>query len=392
MAIASLSNPFIAFVFVIYAIICFGLRISQKKNEIFNLSKLKWLTIGIMVLFIPFCIILMLSGTVSEYITNISFILSDSEHSEYSIIEKMIRSQYQILRVYWRVWVPLFITSICAFYVRNSEKYKKAIYIISCVIVAYGTIRFAFIYGSVSINLMLTPFMFLGLFVTYLIIIWNYDIRVYYNDIIWFLFGYIFSVMNYLATNTEILSMSAMMIISAIASIRLNIKIVSKELELNSFICKTFAYLTIVLFLMSLFILRMTFMWGDLSITKCTSVIDKGIAVGIKTSKENKDEYDNIFKLLDEANINSDDKVLFIPTNALYYLMTDGEIAAPYVVRFNTELSELKNYYDTHAYKVPDKIVIFKNDEYENIINYFLKERYEYSIMSDEFCVLEKSN
>ena len=90
----------------------------------------------------------------------------------------------------------------------------------SNIVFIYVIIRFAFIYGSVSINLTVAPIVFLAL-QSITLIAFSGGIEKCINDIIWIFVGYLFYVCEYLATDTEILSSSAVFIVIVIPTIRL---------------------------------------------------------------------------------------------------------------------------------------------------------------------------
>ena len=227
---------------------------------------------------------------------------------------------------------------------------------------------------------MIVPLFFWGISSLYLIYLWKIDVREYERDIALFVLGYAFATCNYLATNTELLSMSSMFIISAIAAISINTRFV------NQFAFSKVGVIgcvgVLIIFLLSLFILRMTYMWGMRSVFDNKVRIDNGVAKGIYTSLENANEYYSVKEILDSASITDTDNVLIIPTNALYYLMLDGAVSSPYVVRFETNLNELEAYYRIHSYKAPDVVIIFsKGEKHNDIMEYFLER--DYHICSD---------
>ena len=385
------SIPHVAIIFIIYVIAVFLMLITHKANKLFSMRRLIWLCVGILLMLLPFCISLVLNGSIQEYTVNIHYIFSDPEHS-IGIWTKLVASVYQVARVYWRAWLPLVLIDFVAIIIMARRNNRTVLYIASCLAIVYATIRFAFIYGSISINLMIVPMFFWGLQAIVLLLIWKESLNDYYIEIIWLVAGYLFATCDYLATNTEVLSMSAMFIVSAMASISLNLRIIHK-LFLNEKFPIIASYGTIIVFLISLFILRMTFIWGDDKVSSLNTRIESGFARGIYTTAENAADYNRIQEAIENAEFTEKDLALFIPMNPLYNLMSDAEISTPYVIRFKADIDEISSYYNTHEYKIPTKVVLFKNKEEkeveEDVMTYFTSANYKCKISDEDYVVLE---
>lgn len=380
LACSVLAIPHVAIVYVIYCIVTFFCSFLRKACGIFEMHRWKWLTLGILVLFIPFCCHLVLSGTIEEYTTNLLFIIGDAEHAESGLLQKLFQSQWQVIRVYWREWLFLIIIDLLALVFRNSYR-KYIFYILGCILTVYVTFRFAFVYGSVSINLMIPPLFFWGVQAVILLLIWRMPLRDFYYEIVWILAGYIFAICDFLATNTEILSMSAMFIVSALAAISINNKLIRQCFNEKK-VAHVGYYLTSISFVAFLLVLRMTFVWGDSSVFKYNTRIESGIAKGIYTTQEEAEKYYDMVRIIQDADLSKEDKVLILPVNPLLYLMADSEVAAPYTSRFRASLSDLENYYETHEYKYPNKVLIQKAIENEHdveaIEEFFISKGYKY--------------
>ena len=386
LAVAVLAIPHVAIVFMVYAIAVFSLHVFHKKFEPFEIKDLLWMLVGIAVLFLPFCIILVSQGSISEYYTNLQYIFGDVEHTEYSIPAKLVRSHYQLIRVYWRSWLPLLIICITGYFTKSKTNVRKCIYALSCLVSVYTTLRFAFVYGSISINLMIVPTFFWGVSTVCLMLIYGKKISSVRAEIIWMIAGYIFAICDYLATNTEMLSMSAMFIVGVIGAISINVKAVSD----HSLDYKVFLHITCSVFVICLAILRMMFIWGDSSIDNLNERIESGIAKGIYTTHDNAEDYYKIQSIITGAGIDKDDNTLIVPINPLYYISCDGAVASPYVFRFDTKLSELQDYYDIHEYKRPTKVVILELEDSWDIVDYFVQNGYDFIVQEDNYCVMSK--
>ncbi|WP_022768226.1 hypothetical protein [Butyrivibrio sp. NC2007] len=396
LAFAAVSIPYVAGIYFLYVFVTIVMLIKRKENKLFCLKRLLWLSLGIMILFIPFCVNILTRGSFQEYTGNIGYILNDAEHNE-GLLFKLIRSQYQIIRIYWRAWLPLaFIDIIIVAKKKLSDAgMKKGLaYMLTSAAIIYTTLRFAFVYGSVSINLMIVPMFFWGLETVILLVIWKIPLKDYSDEIIWLIAGFLFALCDYLATNTEMLSMSAMFIVSALAAIQINIRFYQKELLHEHFIQSIIPKITIAVFLLSLFILRMTFIWGDEGITELNTRITSGIAKGIYTTGDNANEYYRLCNIIRDAAIDEKESVLILPMSPFLYMVSDGVVAAPYVARFEADVNELRSYYDIHDYKLPDKVVAIKdledNEALSKIIDYFTAMNYHYEVNDDEKCILHR--
>ncbi len=383
LSVSVLSIPHIAFIFVLYLVVTIINTAFKFEDCFFRMSEIKWMVSGIAILLIPFCIIVFTRGSLAEYYTNLKFILEDAEHTEYSIWIKLLRSHYQILRVYWRVWVPLTILCLVGIYLRKSIRAKMIIYVLTCLSVVYGTVRFAFVYGSVSINLMIVPVFFWGISSTVLARFWGVDLSMLHKEIVWLIVGYIFAVCDYLATNTEILSMSAMFIIASIGAVFINAKVYS----LLNFSSKYFFFVAGI-FVVCLAVLRMTYIWGDSFSLKYNEKIESGVAKGIYTSSINAQEYYEKQEIIARAELSDEDSVLIVPINPLYYISSKGAVASPYVFRFKTDLNELIEYYDNHLYKMPTKVIVFDTHTYFDIIEYFCDNGYTFTEKGSDYSIL----
>ena len=337
-----------------------------KRIHFIEASKVGGLTLGILVVAIPLLIYLLIHGTVSEYIENLHFILNDSEYSK-SIFVKLFESQYRLFRVYWRAWFPLVIIDVFYYCFRNRKKAFDIAYALSNIVFIYVIIRFAFIYGSVSINLTVAPIVFLAL-QSITLIAFSGGIEKCINDIIWIFVGYLFYVCEYLATDTEILSSSAVFIVIVIPTIRLwyftlqinNATIVKKEFFNN---------IIFIIYIACLFILRMTFMWGDSPIQTLDCKITNGLGKGIITTSESAEIFTKAEMAISNINYKDDDEVLILPINPTYYYFLEASCAAPYIFRFETNIGELENYYSLHPDKMPSVIIALKNDNSGNEYN-----------------------
>lgn len=373
-----LAIPHNALLYFIYlAVVIVGALLGKNDGkegikELFSIERLFLVAFGIVIAAVPFIVYFLVKGPVSGYFANLEYILSDAEYSK-SIVVKLFESQYRIARVYWRVWLPLVLLDVVSLvFLRRRSNAYRIIYSISNLVVIYGVIRFAFIYGSVSINLAVPPVFFLGLQAAILTHIFDKDIsgtQCNYALVTWLIAGYIFYICEYLATDTEILSSSASLIVAAIPALLLDFECAYSSKHIEPLIT---ACVCIVCF----FILRMTFVWGDAPLFELDTKIVEGTARGIYTTQESAAAYQRAEKIIKQADIEAEDQVLVLPMNPTYYYLIDAGCASPYIFRFEVSLDELDNYYNLHPEKLPTVVVTCKNDDSGN--EYDIDECLEY--------------
>lgn len=369
-AIAVMAIPHNVLIFVVYVLIVVASVFIKKAGagSIFGAGGFAFLVLGIAIVAFPFCVYLICNGTITGYFTGLRYILSDAEYSK-SIFDKLIESQYKIIRVYWRAWLPLTIIDVALVIVRRKWKDAwKYAYIVSILLIVYATIRFAFIYGSVSINLMVVPIFFIG---AQAIVMGELSGRFDWNRekryVLWLAVGYLFYICEYLATDTEILSSSASLIVSVIPSLALLLGLVDSDNSNNSYkFMRILCYVLGFMYASCLLILRITFVWGDSSLTELNYKIDKGLAKGILTTKESADKYYYAMDVIEEADIVHSDELLILPMNPMYYYLADASCASPYVFRFEVSTEELDNYYVVNPGKLPTIIIAYKDDDSGN--------------------------
>lgn len=377
-ALSVLSIPHNALLYFAYVVVVVLLVIRRKNAVgIFSINRLLFLTLGILLVAIPFIVYLLVNGTVSEYVNNLQFILSDAEYSK-GLWVKFIESQHRIVRIYWRVWVPLAVLDIFLFLFRNkNEKLLDLAFFLGNLVIIYGIVRFSFIYGSVSINLAIPPILFLGI---QSIAISSFKGKSCENGydykvcVVWLVAGYLFYICEYLATDTEILSSSAALICVVVPALLLNYGSMTKTRE--NVVTKTAFYLTALSFVVCLFILRMTYVWGDEPISDLDVRVDSGMASGIYTSQDSADYFLNCEAIVASADIDANDQALILPMNPIYYYLLNAKCASPYIFRFEVSIEELNNYYDLHPEKIPTVVVACKNDDSGN--EYDIDECLEY--------------
>lgn len=421
LCLSMFSNPYLFLVYPVYLTVCVVMRCRKKGQEgLFSCGGIFWVTCGALILGGIFLISLIGKGSFSEYLYNVKMILGDAEHKA-NPLSKLIQSQWQVFRVYWRCSAPLACVYAVTIFKRKTldGKWKSCLFGVSVIFTLYAVLRFAFIYGSIANNLTMVPPFFLGVAVFLLTVCGKTDgaherdesakgvesaeenddaaesslrIRNYF----WALaFGYLFAVCNFLGTNTEILSMSAMFVIPSGITVLMLCeyrRLAGEEKKL--YIQSILSYAPIVVFAFCVLWLRLFFTWFDEPLRELDSRMTQGPCRGIYTTAETAQEYQELLSAIDLCGIASQDKVLFLPISALPLVHSDGEISVPYVTRFKVDSAELIAYYESHPDKIPTKIVITDcenggySGEEEKTAVYFLEQGYQVQTVTDQVVML----
>ena len=396
------SNPYLITIYLAYLLVCIVMICLRKHNVFFSLKGILWITVGALILGSIFILSLIGKGTFSEYWYNIQQIFNDKEHKS-NLLYKLFMSQWEVFRVYWRSTVVLVVVYMYTLIKRKrlSEREKKNLFCVSAIFVMYGIIRFSFIYGSIAVNMMMVPMTLLGVEIYLLSISGKCEeegrehkkrIEKYFIALS---FGYLFAVANYLGTNKEILSMSAMFIVpSSITVLMVAEYIVMLKQGTKQKLQLILSYGVVVVFLFCVVWLRLFFMWYDGKLNELTTRITEGPCLGLYTTQENAQNYTEKLRLVDRVGITEEDVVLFMPIDPLYYVYSEGEMATPYVTRFEVDSEELISYYESHDNKIPNYVVVLDcvggrcSDEEEIVLQYFMDRGYEEVIKENQIIVL----
>ncbi|MCM1103065.1 MAG: glucosyltransferase domain-containing protein [Clostridium sp.] len=428
LCLSMFSNPYLFLVYLVYLAVCVIGKCRKKAQDgLFSCGGIIWITCGALLLGGLFLISLIGKGSVQDYMYNIKMIFSDAEHKANPFV-KLVQSQWQVFRVYWRCSVVLVCVYAAAIFKRKTlnTKQKRGLFLVAVVFTVYAVLRFAFIYGSIANNLTMVPPFFLGAAVFLLTVCGkpeddcerNEDARKTENDcdrggsvcgaensagamrrikayFAALAFGYLFAVCNFLGTNTEILSMSAMFVIPSGITILMLCEYGSLTAgEKKPDMQRILAYSPIVVFAFCVLWLRLFFTWFDAPLSELDTKITQGPCRGIYTTRESAEEYQEFLSAVDLCRITSQDKVLFLPISSLPLMYSDGEIAVPYVTRFAVDSAELMEYYETHPDKIPTKIVITDcedgrySGEEEKTAEYFLARGYQTRVVTDQVVML----
>ncbi len=389
LSVSVLSYPFVALVYIVYALACVINRIvKQKKDGLFCIRSLGFVTVGCMILGVLFLLSLAGKGSVSDYITNFRYILSDTEHqSGEGIFVKLIGFFWSVIRIYWSTTIPVGICGIVTVFFKRDGN-RKWLFLATCVFALLGLVKFAYIYGSVYVNLMWVPVSVAG--IESLLLLNDMERKKKYA--VWLVGGLLFTLSVWLGTNTGILSTSAACVVPTTVSLLLIAECAEE--------CMSGKPKSIVVWVMlcaQLFMavhLRITYIWFDGAVTELRTKLEGGPCDGIMTTQEHAEEYRAYLDVLDACDLGREDTVLFLPIEGLAYLYVDSGSAAPYSGRFDFMADEVLRFYELHPEKNPNKIVIL-DGENGNIVNeqeklltdYFTEQGYSVQALT-ESCIM----
>lgn len=384
LSLAVLSNPYVALLYIVYAFVCVEEHIRKKHNDgqFFSIQGLGFVTIGIIIVSVFFLLSLVGKGTLLDYKEGIISILNDEEHiGNHRIVLNILDAIWMIIRVWWRAAIPMGVIGLYTIFAPEKWKNRKVLLYLSVFFTAYGTIRFAYIYGSIAINMVLVPMSFFGVEAFFLA-----ENSKKYRYALWLFIGYIFAICNYISTNTGVLSMSAMFIVPSLASILLILLCADEIISTDGKgkFAKLISDSLILLFFFIVVHLRITFSWFDESLEQLDARIERGPCKGMYTTDETIERYNQIIDGIDKCKISKDDRVLFLPIQPLPYLYSEGKVGSPYIIRFKTELDELDAYYDLVEKNRPTVVVITDCEdgdytgENKEIVDRFIEKNYDF--------------
>lgn len=397
-----LSNPYVAilyFCFLLFEITVYISAGIRKKDipEVLRFTSFSYITLGISICAGVFLLSIIMQGDWQQSIYSLSYVLGDSEHSDTGLFAKTIEAVWLIIRVWWRCTLPIGIIGIYTILSRKKENRKRDCVLlgITVFITLYATFRFAYIYGSISINLMIVPMAIMGAECFFL-----YKGNKKYMYGCWLFAGYLFAICNYVSSNTGVLSMSAMFIVPAIASVGLLTLVMdqlwqTKERRSTLFLCISVIPLICILFMIHQ---RIICTWYDMDYALLTERIERGPCKGMFTSEERKAEYDSILQIVDELDIKQEEKVLFLPVKPLYYLYSEGRVGAPYTIRIQWESGELIPYYEENTQHLPELVVADMTNQndagneenMQYMVSYFIEAGYIRQQSTENVVVLQK--
>lgn len=398
-----LSNPYTAIIYLFHFLIeiIMGIRAKITKKDIpefLQLTSFFYITLGICVCVGIFLFSIILQGDWKQSLYSLRYVLGDSEHSDTGVLIKSIEAIWLIIRVWWRCTLPIGIVGLYTILSRKKENAKKdcGLLGITVAFTLYATFRFAYIYGSISINLMLVPLAIMGI---ECLLLYKGDKKQLYG--LWIAIGYLFAICNYISSNTGVLSMSAMFIVPAIASVGLLLEVIEQLWQLKRERNILYFFISAVPFICLLFMIhqRIICTWYDAEYALLTEKVERGPCKGMYTSEERKTEYDSVLQTVDELGIRQEEKVLFVPVKPLYYLYSEARVGSPYTIRIQWNSEELIPYYEINPKHRPEVVAAVLNnrdsmDNQENtksIVSYFEKAGYIQQQNVDNVIVLRKN-
>ena len=358
-AIAIISNPYIAVIYIGYSIfyLISGIGLEKTKKEFFSKLALFWTgTIFSAILYIGF---LLSKESISEIFKNVHYIFLDPSHGNTNLIYKTLQCFKYILTSYPFTF-PIMFASAVFLLVRKfqrkeiSRKIKLFLFIMN------------FIVFFINIPLcqkhsacLLPPF-FLAVICKLIL-----NEKLFSGDEIKFFIlpGFFLAVIFHWASDTNISAMAIGFALAIPGALYVIFDFTDNFFE-NKKIAYTVKILVATTLILTLGAERLQKPYRDSYIWHCTEKIEQGPAKGLYTSSERKIMYDEICATVNSLDIKSpDDKIFISPMMPWAYIMLNTKYGASQTWRIALSDYRLKIYYETENHSFP-KYVIMLDEKY----------------------------
>lgn len=355
-ALAVLSLPSLALVYflimgiyVLYFVFC-----KIKGIKVLFFDQILYSLIGILIPAIPVLLYVLPTSGLMGIIDNLQYVLSDEEHitSVVAPFKKFFTSITDVFGKSVYLTVLLTIISFGIFIYRDIMK-KSATWLVSVVIsvfvldifVAFYNFRFALGHTG-YISTLLIMFALPAFFLS--------ERKNYPMFSLVFIGGLIFSMVYSYSSNGDLYVLSIGHSIAAIAGICMLFDINKGTLHSDfwKILISSFCIACILL----MFNYRWTYIYRDAPLIALTEKIEHGPAKGLYTTKEHKEQYEEILSVIKENE--GKGNAFFTKLLPWGYLATTDTCGAPTTWRTKFSSERLRLYYSDNPNKIPDVIYI----------------------------------
>lgn len=373
---AVLCSPFLV---VLYPVSALGVLIAAALKRRTLVRRWLYFTAGVMLIFIPFCVMLLRFGSIPDYLRALPNILDDPQHpTDLNLIDRirLLIFYAQTLNPYWKWAVgSALIISITA----KITKLQKLGFVLVCADTVFLLITH--MTGQRMINLFMFPACFLGLYCFLL------SDSTGNKTLFWGLWipGALYSVLHFLASNQYYYVFSHASAIMMVAGIIMGTKYVSRCLRSSAE--KKYKDIAVAcalsaLILCQLFCELMTryqLIYPDEGIQYQNVLTEEGPEKGIFGNRDFHEYY-----VTTEADVRMMNKagavkrVLFISKHSWLYLSAQKEFSAysAWLDPINEHtVKKLRIYYEMFPEKIPD--AIFFDRDYQDLMPLFKESYYE---------------
>lgn len=400
-AAAVLCNPYLAAVYVIYAVIvCLHTVLVKIKrtcrvlcDDMFSMRTFLLFTIGVVILAAVFCIFLLSRAGLSDILESIPAMLTDPEHPQISVIRKL---RLYIISIY--DCHPYFCAAIISFAVlaaamiidRNRRNHRAFYLMCSCLITVFSYIQFLPQLTSRHYNSIMYPMIFVGL--TAYILCENKPKRLFVSV---FMLGFLYSVCMCFSSNQYFYVIAMATAVTNISSF-IFLGVLLKEMkERNDEVAygKTLRYAGLITAAFTIILLASFQIkakaehcfWESGETKTLDTRIEHGPAKGIYTSSKKAMEYEGIYRDMQFYDNVEPDNLLVLSKKTWCYLMLDdfpyGTFSAWLSGENANSLIRLQQFYSINPDKVPIYIYLPKISDYDTmaIIEKAVENGYSYA-------------
>ncbi len=347
-AIAVLCNPYLFLLYGIYALTVFFFASRGKEHSLFCISSLIRITIGGAVIAFILIGFLLSRATITEILTNLPYVVSDSTHEAKSLLD-FARPILSFAYHYGPYTVSF---SICFLLAWNKKRTRLMFFFMT--VISLLTILFLLTVplGRNAIMLPLTPLGGVAFLFT--------------KDKKWDLFLNVWCVAVFYALCLNATSNNGMYVVADACAISSCISLffikdyLSENLDSRS---KRYALLTGII-LIQLFaegFIATTSFFSEGNISSLNARIEQGPLKGIYTTSEKKASYDINYENVTQLNVSEGDYILYFLQYLSGYFITDQARFSAFSIidTVNTLEDQLMiDYYELHPDRVPDVIYV----------------------------------
>ena len=370
LALAVLSLPSLAVVYFLIIFITAALFLADiylkskfpvflNRVVIIVVPALVFSFIGIIVPAIAVLIYVLPRSGFMGIINNLGYVLTDEEHIT-SLVAPFKKFFLAVVEVYKKdVYLSILLTfaAFALYLIRDVfKKNIKNLDVISNIIFFLNLVMFVY---YISVGITHTGYLSTAIVLFSIVVFFLSKKKNYPLFIMVYVGGLIFSMVYSYSSNGDLYVLSIGHSISAIAGICFiwdyNVEIKEKSAFMELF--------TVLLVAMCIFLtatLRFINVYRDAPINRLTETISEGPAAGLKTTVEHKKQYDLVYKIIKENEV--DGNVFFTKLLPWGYLATDMRCGAPTTWRTKFNSERLRLYYTENPDKIPDIIFVMPDE------------------------------
>ena len=370
-ALAVLCNPYLTILYVIFAI--FAFTVSHKNSEASRLKQLFFITLGCLIVAIPFLAFVLSRASLDSLIDVLPLILNDPDHQKASFLYK-VKSYFGAITMQRGYFLPLYGLIAIIFFTCFFDKkrfYRNGLYF--CVAAGFTAVLMLAHSTLGIINALMWSVNVMGPFI--FLLTDNGQIKsLFYH---FWLPGILYSFCMHMASNQRFVSIASGATVAAVGTLMMLIVYASQSRNFSRtrFRC-LLSVITAALILFQLsstayLRYKQTFLGEDVEYQ--TVMIDGGVFDGLFVSDKVAEAYlleKEVLSYLDNYNV---EKVLYLDVITWYYLANNYNFSSYSswlgYADASASIERLKMYYSLYPEKMPDAVLA--NSDRAKITNLF---------------------